>query len=469
MNVMLKGFRIPLILLFAGGTFAAQAQTKTLSLKEAVQTALDNYGIIRAKANYARASRANLEASRRDMLPDLSLSAQQDYGTINGQSGPLYGYRGLSVASGGPSMESQNWTGAFGALYLANFNWDFYSFGKVRQRINIYRSSLVRDENDLEQEKFQQQIRVSTAYLNLLAAQRIVLSQQTNLERAIGLQAVVIARTKGGLNAGVDSSLANAEVSAAKITLLRARDTEQDLATQLAQLMGIVSQNFKVDTVFVTRIPASITDSIKSVEPSHPLLRFYKSRIEVSNSQTNYLRTFYYPTFSFFSIFQERGSGFKYNYGTNSPEAYTGKYLQGIQPQRGNFLLGLGLVWNLTTPLRVSSQVTAQRFTSLGLQNEYELVTQQLQNQLLQAESRIRNSLASFAEAPIQVKAARDAYNQKTVLYRNGLANIVDATQALYAINRAETDRDIAFTNVWQALLLKAAATGDFTLFASQL
>ena len=61
-----------------------------------------------------------------------------------------------------------------------------------------------------------------------------------------------------------------------------------------------------------------------------------------------------------------------------------------------------------------------------------------------------------------------DAYVQKSVLYKNGLANIVDVQQALYNLNRAETDRSVAYINVWQALLLKAAASGDFDLFLKQ-
>ncbi len=53
-------------------------------------------------------------------------------------------------------------------------------------------------------------------------------------------------------------------------------------------------------------------------------------------------------------------------------------------------------------------------------------------------------------------------------MYKNGLSNIVDITQALFALNRAETDRDIANNNVWQALLLRAAASGDFGLFLNE-
>jgi outer membrane protein TolC len=54
------------------------------------------------------------------------------------------------------------------------------------------------------------------------------------------------------------------------------------------------------------------------------------------------------------------------------------------------------------------------------------------------------------------------------VLYKNGLTTIVDVTTALYALNRAETDRYIAYNNVWQALLYKAASNGDFGLFINE-
>ncbi|HSC39759.1 MAG TPA: hypothetical protein VLD19_17865, partial [Chitinophagaceae bacterium] len=86
----------------------------------------------------------------------------------------------------------------------------------------------------------------------------------------------------------------------------------------------------------------------------------------------------------------------------------------------------------------------------------------------LLSDQRIANSLQSVQEVPLQYKAAADAYNQKSVLYKNGLTNIIDLQQALYALNKAETDNSVAYVNVWQALLLKAAASGDFDLFIRQ-
>lgn len=444
---------------------ACQVNAQTLTLKEAVNTALTNYGTIKAKNNYANASKSGIQQAKRDYLPNFSLSAQQDYGTINGQNGPQYGLGGLGTASSGPALDHQNWNAAFGALYLANVNWDFFTFGRIKQRIKVADAAFQRDKNDLEQEKFQHEIRVTAAYLNLLAAQRLTKSQEKNLSRAVTFQNTAIVRAKNGLIAGVDSSFAKAEVSNARIALTRAKDFEQEQANRLGVLMGSIATSYTIDTTSITRIPADLlNDSIKN---SHPVLKFYQNRIDVSNQQVSYFKRLYYPSFSLFGVMQSRASGFGSNYLLNQHD-YSSNYFDGINPTRSNYLIGIGMTWNLTSLLRNHPQVRAQQYTSEGLKNEYELVDQQLKSQLALAETKLKNALDNYKEAPVQVKAASDAYLQKSVLYKNGLTTLVDLTQSLFTLNRAETDRDIAYTNVWQALLLKSAALGNFESFINE-
>ncbi|QIL41243.1 TolC family protein [Pedobacter sp. HDW13] len=441
------------------------ANAQTLSLKQAVNTALTNYGTIKAKDSYANASKSIIQLAKREYLPNFSLSAQQDYGTINGQNGPQYGFGGLGTASAGPALDKQNWNAAFGALYLANINWDFFTFGKIKERVKIASATYNRDKNDLEQEKFQQEIRVSAAYLNLLAAQRLTKSQQKNLDRAITFQNTAIIRAKNGLIAGVDSSLAKAEVSNAKIALTKAKDLEQEQANRLGVLMGLTATTYDLDTASITRIPKNLLgDSINS---AHPLLKFYQNRIAVSEEQGNYFKKLYYPTLSLFGVMQGRGSGFSSGYALDQT-AFSSSYLDGINPTRGNYLIGIGITWNLSTLLKNRPQVRAQAYISEGLKAEYNLVDQQLKAQLALAETKLTNAMANYREAPVQVKAASDAYLQKSTLYKNGLTTMVDLTQALFTLNRAETDRDIAYTNVWQALLLKSAALGNYDLFINE-
>lgn len=444
-----------------------QAQAPVLTLKEAMAKGLENYGTVKARQNYAKASEAAVQQSKRDYLPNLVLSAQQDYGTINGQNGPLYGYGGYGVASSGLPLNAQNWNAAFGALYLANINWEFFTFGRTCKRIEVAKAALQRDEQDLAQEQFQHQVRVAAAYLNLLASQRIVHSQQKNLERAIVFKDNAVTRARNGIIAGVDSSLANAEVSAAKIALVKAKDQEQEQAARFAVLIGTPYTAFVLDTSFVTRAPGAMLTEPASIR-SHPVLNYYQSRITLGNEQLRYFKRFYYPSFSLFGIMQERGSGFEAAY-TQNQNAFTTDYLTGVSPTRGNYLMGVGITWNLTTIARNAAQVRSQRFVVDALTNEYELAGQQLKAQLALADDKIKNAWNNYNEAPVQVRAASDAYLQKTTLYKNGLATIVEVTQSLYALNRAETDRDIAYTNVWQALLLKAASSGELPVFTNQL
>lgn len=431
--------------------------------------AADNYGTIKAKANYASASKATVEQAKREYLPNLNFGVQQSYGTINGQNGALYPFGG-AVASSGPALAQQNWNAAFGALYLANLNWDFFAFGRAKDRIKAAEAAARRDNNDYQQEIFQQKVRVAAAYLNLVAAQRISASYRKNVLRADTSRLVVLARAKGGLIAGVDSSQADAEISGAKILLVQALNAEQEQAKNLSVLIGSANADFTLDTLFTSRIPAGIANAraSDSVAAGHPVLAFYKSRIAVSDKQADYLRTFSLPTFSLFSVFQSRGSGFSNNYAADQ-SAYTGNYWDGVNPTRSNYLVGVGVTWNFTQLFRVAKQVKAQRFISSGLTDEYNLARQELTAQVSLSDKKIVNALINYREVPMQMKAAGDAWIQKSVLYKNGLTNLVDVTQARYTLIRAETDRDIAYNNVWQALLLKAAASGDLNLFVIEL
>jgi outer membrane protein TolC len=448
-----------------------QAMAQALTLRQAVQTALNNYGTIRAKANYVKAARANVREVKNEYLPDLTLAAEQVYGTANSSLGPLIGYKAPSVSSSGGVFPTQNWNAGFGSLYWTNINWDFFQFGRFKQKAQVAQKGLDLNQSDLDQEKFEQSVRVAGAYLNLIAAQKLILSQQANLDRAVSFQTVATARAKSGLNPGVDSSLANAEVSNARILLTNAIESEQEFANQLAQLMQVRppdSNNYSLDSAFVSRLPNALNAPPAQPLTNHPLLQFFQQRVQFSDQQARYLRTLNYPTFSLFGVFQDRGTGFDYSYGAQNPNAYTPNYFKGVGFQTANYLVGVGVTWDITNPLRIHQQVAAQNFTTEGLREEYGLISQQLQAQIVLSDTRIRHALENYREAPVQVKAAADAYLQKETLYKNGLATIIDVTTAAAILNQAETERDVIDTGVWQALLYKAASTGDFGMFINE-
>ena len=117
------------------------------------------------------------------LLPELRFSAQQVYGTANSLLGPQYGF-GEGITSTGMPQESQNWDAAFGSLYLVGFNWNIFSFGHLKNNIELSKSEYKLRLAELEQEKFNHQIKVAGAYFNLLAIQQVVEVQKKNVERA---------------------------------------------------------------------------------------------------------------------------------------------------------------------------------------------------------------------------------------------------------------------------------------------
>jgi outer membrane protein TolC len=443
---------------------ALAQEQRSLPLSKAITIGLNNYQSIQAKRNYLNASMALVQDVKNQYLPNVIASVQNDYGTINGQYGPLLG--GLGLGSSGPVTSAQNWDAAFGALYLVNTNWEFFTFGRIKSRIQLANTTVKKDSADLQQEEFVQSVKISGTYLNLLAAQKFIQNAEANLQRATAVQQAVIARTRSGLNAGVDSSIANAEVSRARLALIDAKNNEQQISNQLAQLLNVSPVAFLLDTTFFAKVPAEINTTIPVEQ--NPQVKFYQTRVEESNVASTYLKKSILPGVSLFGVLQTRGSGFDYNYNAANNYKYSTAYLDGIKPTRTNYVAGVFVAWNIVSPLKIKQEVRAQQFITDAYKNEYDQITTQLKDQLFLSDQRISNSLQSVHEAPLQYKAASDAYLQKSVLYKNGLTDIIDLQQALFTLNRAETDISVAYINVWQALLLKAAASGDFDLFIKQ-
>lgn len=462
---------ITLICIAFGYSIAyCNAQTEThISLTEAIERGVTNYGILRAKQSYAQASVSTTDQVKRAYLPNLNLSAQQDYGTVNGQNGPLFGLGGLGVASSGLPLPQQNWNAAFGALYLVNVNWEFFTFGRIKQQINVARADAQKFQTDYEQELFQHKIKIAAAYLNLLASQRLLVSQQKNLERAEVFFQNVSERAKNGLLPGVDSTMALAEMSRARILLTQIRQQVKNQNNELLVVLGESTPvDYTMDTTFISKVPTSIVEARYIADTTnHPTRKYFQSLIYQSKEQEKLAKREYFPTLNMFGVFQTRASGFHSDYAVDQT-SYTHNYLNGISPTRQNYLFGVGLVWNLTTILRSSKKLEAQKLTTLGREEEYRAVNTELKVRDDAANAQINFALQNYNEAPLQVEAAQQAYLQRVTLYQNGLANLTDVTTTLFTLNRAETDRDIAFTNVWQALLLKAAAAGNFDLFISE-
>jgi hypothetical protein len=98
--------------------------------------ALNNYGTIRAKANYVKASQANVREARRNIFR-ISIWLPSRY-MVRPMPimvrWPLQGCAGSFFRTGtcDPELECRFW-----ALYWTNVNWDFFQFGRYKEKTAV--------------------------------------------------------------------------------------------------------------------------------------------------------------------------------------------------------------------------------------------------------------------------------------------------------------------------------------------
>jgi outer membrane protein TolC len=333
-------------------------------------------------------------------------------GTQNGMNGLPTAMPGITAMTSGPATPQQNWNAAFGALYISNVDLNLYQFGAQRARVAAANAQYEQDSRQLDQEVFQVQARVATAYLNTLVAVQLRQVAQRNLDRTVELQKTIEARTLNGLNPGVDSSLADAEVSRARLALLDAIDVETVQGRQLSIAMGVDVHTPTLDSSMVRRPPQGLFPSTDTVPDSHPVLQFLQSRVTTSEYNTRFIWRAAMPRVGFFGVLQERGSGYGTYYGNNFKD-YTTSYWTGVSPARANYMFGIGISWDLTQAYRTRSQMKAAQFRTTGLRQEMLLEKNLLSNQASLANDELRTAIDKYNEAPIQLNAASSAYDQK--------------------------------------------------------
>jgi outer membrane protein TolC len=433
-----------------------QTSTQQLTLSKALETAAANYGQIRAKDLYAKAQEENIRQVKRQYMPALILHGQVDYATANSVPGSYFSF-GFSTS--GSVAGSNNYTPVYGAIGMAAIQWIPFSFGQYKAKLEESDLQFRLAGADAEQEAFYNKIYVAQAYLDVLVAGRLKDLQVKNLNRTIVLGHVISQNAKNGLKPGVDTSFANSEIARAQLNVLDAEKNEAEQRNRLATLMGIENSDSQLDTsTFFRRTPVVVLSPSADVS-ANPVIKIYTTRQNLSAIRETEIYRNYFPKIAVLGVTDGRGSGISYN--GHYDESFAG----GTQLTRFNYGVGLSCTFNILDYPRMKAEQITQKFRTDAAKTELEEQTLGLKNELILANNKLRISLEQVRQTPVQYTAALDFYRQKLAMYTTGLANIVDLSQALYNLNRAEADNAIARDAVWKALLLKASVSGDFNLF----
>lgn len=452
------------LLLLMLGMFPIQAKAQVLTLNQVVEQSVRQYPFLKAKQAEVSSMERRVQASRVEYLPNLVVQDQYNYATSNSLNGSFFPNEGTNISTSGGVRATNITQASFGSFTSASVEWRAITFGRVKANVAVANADLQRSRIDYENEVFQHQVRTIDSYLSLLINQKLVQIQRSNLDRAQTFKRVVDSGVRSGMRAGVDSSLATAEAVRARLLFLESQQREQVQRLRLSELTGQLQTNFQVDSMqFYTTLPNGVFLS-DSISPKNPTLQLFQSQINLSAARSLATQRSGLPTISFVGVGNARGSGF-----SNQGDVFQANQLNGLGYQVSNYLVGVVARWNLTNLLRSRQDYQADQFLverSRQLFNEQRL---RINRQYQEADTQYAVALEQARQAPIQLRAARQAYNQAKSRYESGLTDLPTLLQSVVTLNRAEVDGYVAISNVWRYLLLKAAAEGDLSLFMNQI
>ncbi|MGZ3752173.1 MAG: TolC family protein [Mucilaginibacter sp.] len=433
-----KSLYIILLLLISVSVSAQQPVT----LKQLLNQADKNAPALITDSSAIRIRQAQATEIRNSWLPNLKLNYQADIGTNNNVAGPYFGFGIIPSDSRGVRTVS-NTTALSANVGVASLDWEIYNFGSYGAQNRVARSNIQVEQNSYAQSKYQIEAYTIGNYLLLMNLQEYLNIQASNIKRNQEILRSIRSLTKSGVRAGVDTSIANAELSKARLNYIELNNQLQQVQLQLSTVSGLPYQSIIADTLIADQLINAPFGQLGADTAGHPLINYYQSLYQNSKEQENMVKKQYNPKVLLEGAAWGRGSSVDANDHFNNLST-------GWVFQRNNYLVGLGISYNLFDLRRRQLKLSTQKAESDYFHNKLEEQKTLLAASANQANAEMQTARLRLKEIPNQLKAANDGYRQKLSLYKSGLTDIIELDAALNILYRAETDyvqAKYAYTN----------------------
>lgn len=390
---------------------------------------------------------------RNNWLPNLKLNYQADVGTNNNVAGGYFGFGIVPSNSSGVRAQS-NTSNALVNLGIAAFDWEAYNFGAYAAQNKVAGSDVVIEQNNYQRSKYQLQTYAINGYLQLMRLQDYLSIQAHTIKRNEQIRRSIQSLAKSGVRPGVDTSIAEAELSKARLDYIELNNQFKQVQLQLSAISGLPYQNIIPDTLMDDRLSVKIDASVIAGADTagHPYINYYKAVLQNSRQREELVRKQYNPKILLEAAAWGRGSSIEND--------RFGPLSNGWGFDRNNYLVGIGVSYNLfdlrRKQLKLRTQKTTTDYAAKKLAEQKSL----LELSINQADVELNTARQRLLEIPDQLKAATAGYRQKLSLYKSGLTDIIELNAAVSILYRAETDYAQA-RYAYTSALFQKAITGN--------
>lgn len=453
---------VPLVIALLLPAFSVHAQDKKYSLRALTDSAKVYLPSLLEKQALVSAADATVTDTRHNFLPRLRLSEQVNIGTDNSLAGSYFTY-GITPSTSAGVREDNTLQAASGNLGIVYGEYELVNFGLKNARIQNAQANVSFRQADLLREEYFLASSIARLFFSILKNQYRLSADKQNIERYQEIFTIIKALTSSGINAGVDSSLAKAELSKTIISYNQTLGKINELKEQLSFFTGISASRLQIDTAgyhFTTVNPSRqllIMDTI-----NNPVINYYQRYQDLFTTTEKVIRKSYLPKLLLNSAVWLRGSSIQYN------DQYKSLSM-GLGYQRFNYVAGLAFTYDLFNGIFKKDKLTINRFNR-------EAARAQLQQQKLlltsasnSADQALLTIQANLNELPVQLSAAESTYRQKLAQYKAGIISLIDLTNASFVLYRSQTDFIETVSDWYITQVDKAEATGNLFQFINSI
>lgn len=413
------------ILMLIAFTLSVHAQeAKTLSLKDAINYALEN----KADAKKAKLSVENSEhligEVRSRALPQISAQGNLMYNAIlqeMAMPGEIVGLPGqtLLVAFG------QKWT-AIGGIHLSQNLFDYSVFTGLKA------AKTTREFYKVNEQLTQEQVieAVSKSYYQIFITKQKLETVNETLENTAKVQNTVQGLFDNGLAKKVD-------LDRIKVTVVNLKSSKQQLENavklqenalkfligmQIENPITLVEERIEIVPVLLENPNVKQLSQYQALEVQKQLLIYNKESFKAG----------YYPTLSLTGNYSYQGLGEKFPF-------------SGAKPADGLFwtdyaTIGLNLNIPIFSGFRTRSQVRQAQNQLDVLEVDMQETVQALNLAFENAKMQINNSVITIENQKENVKLAQEVLDNTNNNYINGLATLTDLIEAENALADAKNN-----------------------------
>jgi len=437
-------------------------QKEQYNLSTLIDAAVKYYPLIMQKQALVNSAQANVTDIKHSFLPSLNVSDEIVMASANQLPGTALPIEILPSVSGG-TRAANNWQATSTNMGVLYSEYLLADFGLKNAKIKNAETFSNVQMSDLQRTIFFLKASITQLYLQLIQTQFRLSAERLNIERYQYIFDLIKSLTQSGLVAGVDSSLAKAELSKARSAYNQVTGALFQLKNQLSFYTGIASSKIIADTTSSTNyLPKILPEAFTYDSIHHPLIDYYIKKRDFNIANEKLVSKSFQPKILLAGSTWARGSSITYNDQYNS-------LTNGLGYQRFNYAAGVSFVYDLFNGLHKKDKLQISHFETEAA--NFDLIQEKmaLGNALLQSQDAIRVADDNLHELPIQMKAAQDVYQQKLAQYKAGIISLIDLTNASFVLYRSEIDYIDAMNSWYIAVFTKATATNNLDLFIQQI